>query len=85
MNYLDYLQCAENVTHLELLYRFGVISEARYTHSQILLAYIDLRKQQPQISDYECVVRLAQNPRYALSEDSISRVIKWSKKQARIM
>ena len=85
MNYLDYLQGAENVTHLELLYRFGVISKARYTHSQILLAYIDLRKQQPQISDYECVVRLAQNPQYALSEESISRVIKWAKKEARVM
>ena len=84
MSYLEYLQGAENVTHLELLYRFGVISEARYTHSQILLAYIDLRKQQPQISDYECVVRLAQNPRYALSEDSISRVIKWAKRKSRV-
>ena len=85
MNYLEYLQDAENVAHLELLYSFGVISEARYTHSKILLAYINMRKQQTKISDYECVVRLAQNPQYALSEESISRVIKWAKKQARVM
>ena len=80
MTYLDYLQVPENVAHLELLYHFGVISEARYTHNKILLAYIDLRQQHPKISDTECAYLLSSNPQYALSLDSVLRIIKWAKR-----
>lgn len=54
---------------------------ARYTCCQILLAYIDMRQQDPKISDLECAYRLSKNPQYALSEDSILRIIKWSKRK----
>ena len=81
MTYLSYLQVPGNVAKLEELYAFGVISNARYTHSQILLAYIDMRQQDPKISDLECAYRLSNNPQYALSEDSILRVIKWAKRK----
>ena len=81
MTYLSYLQLPENVAIIEELYAFGVISRARYTHSQILLAYIDMRQQDPKTSDMECAFRLSKNPQYALSEDSILRIIKWAKRK----
>lgn len=81
MTYLSYLQLPENVAIIEELYAFGVISRARYTHSQILLAYIDMRQQDPKTSDMECACRLSKNPQYALSEDSILRIIKWAKRK----
>ena len=81
MTYLSYLQLPENVAIMEELYAFGVISRARYTHSQILLAYIDMRQQDPKTSDMECACRLSKNPQYALSEDSILRIIKWAKRK----
>lgn len=81
MTYLSFLQLPENVAKIEELYAFGVISSARYTHSKVLLAYIDMRQQQPKISDMECAYRLSKNPQYALSEDSILRIIKWSKRK----
>ena len=81
MTYLSYLQLPENVAIIEELYTFGVISRARYTHSQILLAYIDMREQDPKTSDMECACRLSKNPQYALSEDSILRIIKWAKRK----
>ena len=81
MTYLSYLQLPENVAIIEELYAFGVISRARYTHSQILLAYIDMRQQNPKTSDMECACRLSKNPQYALSEDSILRIIKWAKRK----
>ena len=46
-----------------------------------LLADIDMRQQEPRISDMECAYRLSKNPQYALSEDSILRIIKWSKRR----
>lgn len=81
MTYLSYLQLPDNVAIIEELYAFGVISRARYTHSQILLAYIDMRQQDPKTSDMECACRLSKNPQYALSEDSILRIIKWAKRK----
>ena len=78
MTYLSFLQLPENVAIIEELYAFGVISRARYTHSQILLAYIDMRQQDPRICDMECAYRLSKNLQYALSEDSILRIIKWA-------
>lgn len=81
MTYLSYLQLPENVAIIEELYAFGVISRARYTHSQVLLAYIDMRQQDPKTSDMECACRLSKNPQYALSEDSILRIIKWAKRK----
>ena len=81
MTYLSYLQLPENVAIMEELYAFGVISRARYTHSQILLAYIDMSQQGPKTSDMECACRLSKNPQYALSEDSILRIIKWAKRK----
>lgn len=81
MTYLSFLQLPENVAKIEELYAFGVISKARYTHSKVLLAYIDMRQQDPKISDLECAYRLSKNPQYALSEDSILRIIKWSKRK----
>ena len=81
MTYLSYLQLPENVAIMEELHAFGVISRARYTHSQILLAYIDMRQQDPKTSDMECACRLSKNPQYALSEDSILRIIKWAKRK----
>lgn len=81
MTYLSFLQLPENVAKIEELYAFGVISNARYTHSKVLLAYIDMRHQQPKISDMECAYRLSKNPQYALSEDSILRIIKWAKRK----
>ena len=81
MTYLSYLQLPENVAIMEELYAFGVISRARYTHSQVLLAYIDMRQQDPKTSDMECACRLSKNPQYALSEDSILRIIKWAKRK----
>ena len=81
MTYLSYLQLPENVAIMEELYAFGVISRARYTHSQILLAYIDMRQQDPKTSDMECACRLSKNPQYAPSEDSILRIIKWAKRK----
>ena len=81
MTYLSFLQLPENVAIIEELYAFGVISRARYTHSQILLAYIDMRQQDPRICDMECAYRLSKNPQYALSEDSILRIIKWAKRR----
>ena len=81
MTFLSFLQWPANVAIIEELYAFGVISNARYTHSQILLAYIDMRQQDPKISDLECAYRLSKNPQYALSEDSILRIIKWAKRK----
>ena len=81
MMYLSFLHLPENVAIIEKLYTFGVISRARYTHSQILLAYIDIRQQDPKICDLECAYRLSKNPQYALSEDSILRIIKWAKRR----
>lgn len=81
MTYLSYLQLPENVAIIEELYAFGIISRARYTHSQILLAYIDMRQQDLKTSDMECACRLSKNPQYALSEDSILRIIKWAKRK----
>ena len=81
MTYLDYLQVPDNVAHLELLYTFGIISEARHTHSKILLAYLDMRQQYPKLSDMEYAYRLSKNPQYALSEDSILRIIKWARRK----
>ena len=81
MTYLSFLQLPENVAIIEELYAFGIVSCARYTHTQILLAYIDMRQQDPKISDIECAYRLSKNPQYALSEDSILRIIKWAKRK----
>ena len=81
MTYLSFLQWPENVAIIEELYAFGVVSRARYTHSQILLAYIDMRQHDPKICDIECAYRLSKNPQYALSEDSILRIIKWAKRR----
>lgn len=81
MTYLQYLQVQENLAKLDELYAFGVVSEARYTHSKMLLVYIDMRQQQPKISDVECAYRLSRNPQYALSDDSILRIIKWAKRK----
>ncbi len=81
MTYLSYLQVPGNVAKLEELYAFGVISRARYTHCQVLLAYMKLRQQHVGISDTECAYCLSENPQYALSEDSILRVIKWAKRK----
>ena len=81
MTYLSFLQLPENVAIIEELYAFGIVSCARYTHTQILLAYIDMRQQDPKICDIECAYRLSKNPQYALSEDSILRIIKWAKRK----
>ena len=81
MTYLSFLKLPKNVAIIEELYAFGVISRARYTHSLILLAYIDMRQQDPRICDMECAYRLSKNPQYALSEDSILRIIKWAKRR----
>ena len=81
MTYLSFLQLPENVAIIEELYAFGIVSRARYTHTQILLAYIDMRQQDPKICDIECAYRLSKNPQYALSEDSILRIIKWAKRR----
>ena len=53
----------------------------RYTHSQILLAYLDMRQHDPKICDIDCAYRLSKNPQYALSEDSILQIIKWAKRR----
>ena len=81
MTYLEYLQLPDSVASLKELYAFGVISRARYTHCQVLLAYMKLRQQHVGISDTECAYCLSENPQYALSEDSILRVIKWAKRK----
>ena len=81
MTYLEFLQMPENVAILKALYAFGTVSKARYTHSEVLLAYIAMRKQQAKISDVECAYLLSRNPQYALSEDSILRIIKLAKRE----
>ena len=75
MTYLSFLQWPANVAIIEELYAFGVISNARYTHSQILLAYIDMRQQDPKICDIECAYRLSKNPQYLWLQDIKVNVI----------
>jgi hypothetical protein len=81
MTYLEYLQLPDSVASLKKLYAFGVVSEAQYIRSELLLAYIDLRQQSPRPSDSECAYLLSKNPYYALSEGSILQIIKWAKRR----
>ena len=81
MTYLEYLQLPENVAKLEDFYAFGVVSNAQYIRSKLLLAYIDMRQRHSKISDSECAFQLSMNPQYALSEGSILQIIKWAKRR----
>ena len=81
MTYLEYLQLPDSVASLNKFYAFGVVSEAQYIRSELLLAYIDLRQQSPRPSDSECGYLLSKNPYYALSEGSILQIIKWAKRK----
>lgn len=80
MNVVDYLQQPMIMALIEEFYQFGLVSKAQYVRCQVVLAYVDLKKTHEKITDKQCVLILAQNPHYALSEDRIEKIIKIAKK-----
>ena len=80
MTLIEYLQEPGTMAQIEQLYQFGVIKQAQYVHCHLLLAYIALRARHARIKDKECVIILAQNPHYALSEERVAAIIKQAKK-----
>ena len=80
MTFIEYLKQPGVMAQIKQLYAYGVVKQAQYVHCQIILAYIDLQTKYQKITDKKCVIILAQNPHYALSEDRIADIIKHAKK-----
>ena len=82
MNLIDYLQQPTIVDCIQQMYGFGLVSKAQYVRCEVVLAYVALRQQYEKITDKQCVILLAQNSHYALSEERIGKIIKDAKKDS---